>query len=126
MSVPPEIINKSSGLTEEERRIIQLHVINGYKIAVASVELASVARGILCHHERWDGNGYPNGYAGELIPYLSRIVSVADAFDVMTHDRPYKVAVSVEEALTEIKAQRGKQFDPVIVDAFLSLDIKKV
>lgn len=123
MSVPEEIINKPSGLTVEEQRIMQLHVINGYKIANASKELMPIARGILCHHERWDGNGYPNGYAGEDIPYLSRIVSVADSFDVITHDRPYKVALPVEEAVAEIKRNSGKQFDPAVVNAFLSLDL---
>ena len=125
MSVPKEIMSKSSKLTEEETKIMQLHVINGCKIANASVELAPISRGILCHHERWDGNGYPNGYSGEQIPYLSRIVSVADTFDVITHDRPYKVAMIIEEAVKEIKNNSGKQFDPQVVNAFLSLENKE-
>ena len=124
MSVPAEIMNKPSSLTEEEKHIMQLHVINGYKIANASKELSPISRGILCHHERWDGKGYPNGYSGEQIPYLSRIVSVADTFDVITHDRPYKVALSTEDAVEEIKQNSGKQFDPSIVSAFLSLENK--
>lgn len=126
LSVPSEIINKPSALTAEEMRIMQLHVINGYKIANVSEELAPVAREILCHHERWDGKGYPNGYAGEEIPYLSRIVTVADSFDVITHDRPYKFARPVQSALDEIRRNRGIQFDPAVVDAFLSLDFSKI
>ena len=126
LSVPSEIINKPSPLTAEEMRIMQLHVINGYKIANVSEELAPVAREILCHHERWDGKGYPNGYAGEEIPYLSRIVTVADSFDVITHDRPYKFARPVQSALDEIRRNRGIQFDPAVVDAFLSLDFSKI
>lgn len=125
MAVPEKVLNKPSSLTEEELKIIQLHVISGYKIANASEELAPIARGILCHHERWDGNGYPNGYEGSEIPFLARIVSVADSFDVMTHDRPYKKAMSVESAIEEIKANSGKQFDPAVVAAFLTIDFSK-
>ena len=122
LSVPVEIINKPTALTTEEMRIMQLHVINGYKIANVSEELAPVARGILCHHERWDGTGYPNGYSGEEIPFLARIVTVADSFDVMTHDRPYKFAIPIPAAIEEIRRNRGSQFDPAVVDIFLSID----
>lgn len=125
MSVPAELLNKTSALTEDEKRIMQLHVISGYKIANVSKELQPIARGILCHHERWDGKGYPNGYSGTEIPFLSRIVSVADSFDVMTHDRPYQKARPVKDAVLEIKRERGAQFDPAIVNAFLNLDFVK-
>jgi len=76
----------------------------------------------LCHHERWDGGGYQNGLCGEEIPLAGRIVAVADVFDALTHERPYKEAWPVEEAVEEVLAQRGRQFDPAVVDAFASLD----
>jgi putative two-component system response regulator len=75
----------------------------------------------LMHHERWDGTGYPGKLRGEEIPLAGRIVSVADVFDALTHERPYKSAWTVEEALAEIGLQGGRQFDPRIVEAFLSL-----
>jgi putative two-component system response regulator len=75
----------------------------------------------LTHHERWDGAGYPRGLAGEDIPLSGRIVAVADVFDALVHERPYKRAWTVEEAVTEIAEQSGKQFDPEIVQAMLSL-----
>jgi diguanylate cyclase (GGDEF)-like protein len=124
LSVPREILLKPSKLTKEERQIMDMHTINGYKIANISPELQPIARGILCHHEHWDGTGYPNSYAGEQIPYLSRIISVADAYDVMTHDRSYKQAMSTEEAREEIKRNFGKQFDPVIAKVFLALKLQ--
>ncbi len=121
ISVPKELLEKPAKLTPEEKQIMSMHTINGYKIANASKELSPVARGILCHHEKWDGSGYPNGYKEEQIPYLARIVTVADAFDVMTHDRPYKTAYSVERSVAEIRSQVGRQFDPSVVKAFLLL-----
>ena len=69
----------------------------------------------LAHHERWDGSGYPRGLAGEAIPIAGRIVAVADTFDALTHERPYKPAWSVDEALAEIERQSGRQFDPAVV-----------
>ncbi len=75
----------------------------------------------LFHHERWDGNGYPCGLQGDEIPLTARIVSVADAFDVLTHERPYKNAWSLTDALAEIGRERGGQFDPQVVDALLRL-----
>lgn len=122
LSVPAELLNKPDSLTLEEKQIMQLHVINGYRIANAFKELRSIAKGILCHHEKWDGSGYPNGYKGDNIPFLSRIVSVADSYDVMTHDRPYQKARTESEAVYEIINKSGTQFDPSVVGAFLSLD----
>ena len=118
LSVPPELLSKPEKLTEDESQIMMLHTINGSKVAQASKELAGIARGILCHHEHWDGTGYPNGFAGEQIPYHARIVAVADAYDVMTHDRPWMAAMSSEVAVERIRAQAGRQFDPAVVKAF--------
>ena len=75
--------------------------------------------GILHHHERYDGNGYPDGLKGEKIPLLSRIITVVDSFDVITHDRSYKKAMSKEEGIKELRENSGTQFDPVIVDVFV-------
>ena len=123
LSVPHELLSKPEPLTEDESQIMMMHTINGSKVAQASKELASIARGILCHHEHWDGSGYPNGFAGEQIPFLARIVSVADAYDVMTHDRPWMAAMSSEVARERIRVQAGKQFDPAIVKAFLQISL---
>jgi HD-GYP domain-containing protein (c-di-GMP phosphodiesterase class II) len=79
---------------------------------------ASVARS---HHERWDGGGYPDGLAGEAIPFAAQIVTVADSFDAMTHDRPYKASRPVEEAVREIRVCAGSQFSPRVVDALIAL-----
>ena len=121
LSIPRELLSKPSKLSEEERQIMMTHTINGSKVAMASKELAPIARGILCHHENWDGTGYPNGYAGEEIPFHARIVNLADAYDVMTHDRPWMQAMQRADAVAVIKEQSGKQFDPAIVSAFLQL-----
>ena len=91
----------------------------GYRIATASPELIPVAEGILCHQERWDGSGYPQGLSGESIPLLSRIVAVVDAYDAMTQDRPYRAAMSREAAIAEIKRNAGTQFDSHIVAVFI-------
>jgi len=91
----------------------------GCRIAQSVYELAPIADYILSHHERWDGSGYPQGLRGEEIPLLARMLAVADAYDAMTQPRPYRAAVSHEEAVAEIVRCSGTQFDPKIVDAFL-------
>jgi HD-GYP domain-containing protein (c-di-GMP phosphodiesterase class II) len=97
----------------------------GYRIAMSSPDLMSIAEYILCHHERWDGKGYPQGLKGEEIPLLSRILAVADAYDAMTQDRPYRKAMSKEEAAAEIKKNAGSQFDPEIVRVFIERVLKE-
>jgi len=91
----------------------------GYRIAMSSPDLIPVAEGILCHQERWDGTGYPQELKGNDIPLLSRIVAVVDAYDAMTQDRPYRSAISHEEAIAEIERCAGTQFDPEIVRIFI-------
>lgn len=118
VGIPEQILYKSEKLTEDEWEIVRQHPEKGARIAQASTYLAEIQDCILTHHERWDGTGYPLGLAGEDIPIECRILAIADAFDVMTSDRPYKKAVSVQKALEEIKRCAGTQFDPHLVEIF--------
>lgn len=93
----------------------------GYRIAVSSADLASIAEYILCHHERWDGNGYPQQISGSDIPLLSRIISVVDAYDAMTQDRPYRKAMDQQASIREIVQNAGTQFDPHVVSIFTEI-----
>jgi HD-GYP domain-containing protein (c-di-GMP phosphodiesterase class II) len=88
--------------------------------AQSSPELAHIAELILAHHERWDGRGYPRGISGDQIPRLARIISIIDAYDVMTHARPYKAAIGHDEAIAEIRRCAGNQFDPEMVKIFIA------
>lgn len=121
MSVDKRILNKKTKLTESEWFEIKKHPEAGYRIAMSSPDLMQIADLILSHHERWDGNGYPQGLKGEDIPLLSRIVAVVDAFDAITSNRPYSKARSKEAAIEEIVRNSGTQFDPLVVDAFLRI-----
>jgi HD-GYP domain-containing protein (c-di-GMP phosphodiesterase class II) len=123
-TISEDILTKPEKLTEKEWEIMKEHSVKGYKIASASEEFALVAEEILCHHEYWNGNGYPDGLEGEDIPYLSRIISIIDAYDVMTNERPYSEAISKEEALAEIKDCAGSQFDPELAKEFIELHEK--
>ena len=117
------ILLKPAKLSPDEYATMQEHVKVGAEILSGShVKLLQMAEEIAgSHHERWDGTGYPNGLAGEAIPMSGRILAIADVYDALTHDRPYKEAWTREDALTEIKAQAGKQFDPNLVDVFVDV-----
>jgi len=121
MSIPAAILSKTGKLSAEEWREMKKHPEVGFRIAQATSELVPIAKYILCHHERWDGTGYPQGLVGEDIPLLSRILTVVDSFDAMTNDRSYREAMSRAEAIEEIRKGTGTQFDPVISRLFLSL-----
>lgn len=121
IAIPDYILGKKDKLSEEEWKVMKGHCEIGYRIAIASPELAHISDLILCHHERWDGSGYPQGLRAEEIPMLSRIISVVDAFDAMTNDRPYHKAISREEALAELKRCSGTQFDPHIAAKAISV-----
>ncbi len=121
VGIPDNILFKEGPLSEEEWAIMRLHPEKGYRIAITSSDLSSVADLILKHHEKWDGSGYPIQLQGEEIPVECRILSIIDAFDAMTNDRPYKKAISREEALEEIKKCAGYHFDPELVKVFLSI-----
>lgn len=123
LAISEEILKKPGPLAKEEWAMVRRHPEVGAHIARASKELYPVVEGILCHHERWDGGGYPQGLKGEEIPLIARIVSIVDAFDVMITGRPYKKAVSREEACKELKRCAGTQFDPDLVQSFLQSKI---
>jgi putative two-component system response regulator len=117
------ILLKPGKLTPQEFDVIKTHTTIGAGIlSGGQSDIIQMAESIaLTHHERWDGTGYPQGLSGENIPLIGRIVAVADVFDAFTHDRPYKRAWPVEDAVREITAQRGRQFDAGVVDSFLTL-----
>ncbi|HKM40047.1 MAG TPA: PAS domain S-box protein [bacterium] len=118
IGVDANILNKPDVLSLTEWKEVKKHPEIGYRIASNIPELCTVAEYILHHHERWDGKGYPQGLKGEEIPLLCRILALADAFDAMTSDRPYRKAISREQALTEIKRNAGSQFDPRLAEEF--------
>jgi diguanylate cyclase (GGDEF)-like protein/PAS domain S-box-containing protein len=118
VGISEQILNKPGKLTPEEWLVMKKHPEIGERIALSTASLAPIAKYILCHHERWDGTGYPQGLAGEDIPLLSRIISIVDSYDAMTEDRVYQKAITHEEALGEIKRNAGTQFDPQISRIF--------
>lgn len=117
--IPESILKKPGPLTPGEWEIVRKHPVTGYRITRVTYGMNAVAEDILSHHERWDGSGYPHGLKGDQIPIASRLLSIVDTFDVMTHDRPYKKAFTNQQALDEIYRCRGTQFDPQLADAFL-------
>ena len=121
LGVPLEILNKTGRLARDEWDIMRSHAQKGYNICMASPELRDIADMVLHHHEAWDGSGYPDGLRGESIPLLSRIIAVIDAYDAMTNDRPYRRAISHREAQEELRRCAGNQFDPNIVNEYLTL-----
>lgn len=121
IGIPDKILLKEGPLTDEEQKEMQKHTLEGADLlAGGENELIQMARGIARHHhERWDGDGYPDGLEGTAIPLPARIVAVADALDVMTSDRPYRKALSPEKAFAEVKKEAGVQFDPQVAEAAL-------
>ncbi|OGW85121.1 MAG: hypothetical protein A2987_04580 [Omnitrophica bacterium RIFCSPLOWO2_01_FULL_45_10] len=119
IGIPDHILRKHSPLVPEEFEEIKKHCIIGESILHPIKELGDVAKEVRNHQEWYDGSGYPDGLRGNKIPLVARIISVADAFDAMTTDRPYRKCKSIEDAVQEIKRNSGTQFDPIIVSAFL-------
>jgi putative two-component system response regulator len=124
IGIPDRILLKHGKLTVRERQIMQTHTQIGAAILsdseVAELKMAEAIA--LYHHEHWDGGGYPHGVSGVSIPLAARVVAVADVFDALVFPRPYKEAWPIADALCEIEAQAGKQFDPGLVEVFLGLD----
>lgn len=121
INIPEEILNKKMPLTKEEWDMLKQHPAYGVDIVSPVKSLVDSIPIILHHHERYDGGGYPTGLAGEQIPYLARVLTVADCFDAMTSNRPYSIARSVEDAIGELIACSSTQFDPEIVEAFVGV-----
>ena len=121
LGVSEEVLAKPGRLDEEELAQIREHPKLGARILLRIAALRGALPYVLYHHERWDGAGYPTGRAGEQIPLEARVLAVADAFDAMTSDRPYRPALDREDALAEVARCAGTQFDPEIVRIFLEL-----
>lgn len=121
IAVPDTILLKPGPLTKEEFEIVKQHPVWGAKILEPLTFLKDVAMIVRQEHERWDGRGYPDGLQGEEIRLEARVVAVADAWDAMTSNRPYRAAMSREAAILELKRGAGTQFDPLVVDAFLQV-----
>jgi diguanylate cyclase (GGDEF)-like protein/PAS domain S-box-containing protein len=119
IAIEEGILNKPGKLTEQEYNEIKRHPEIGYRILTTSYDMLELANYVLAHHERWDGTGYPKGIKGEAIPRIARIIALADSYDAMTSERPYRNSLSVEEAIKEIIKNSGIQFDPEIVRIFL-------
>jgi HD-GYP domain-containing protein (c-di-GMP phosphodiesterase class II) len=120
LGVPTKVLQKTGKLTEEEYAAIQLHPMRGLEIIREIGFLDEALAGIMHHHERIDGRGYPMGLAGDEIPEFARVLAVADAFDCMTSTRSYRGARSLAEAVAELRRCSGTQFDPAFVDAMVA------
>jgi hypothetical protein len=120
LGVPTQVLQKTGPLTEDEYAAIQLHPMRGLEIVREIGFLNEALAGIMHHHERIDGKGYPMGFAGHEIPEFARIIAVADAFDSMTSTRSYREAKSINEAVGELRKGADTQFDPLVVDAFIA------
>jgi HD-GYP domain-containing protein (c-di-GMP phosphodiesterase class II) len=121
VGVPERVLSKPGPLTDDEWELMRAHPSIGAQIVEPIQFLGSAVEIVRSHHEWFDGRGYPRGLRGEQIPLAARIFSVADSFDAMTSDRPYRRALPVEHALDEVRTGTGTQFDPVVVEAFLEL-----
>jgi HD-GYP domain-containing protein (c-di-GMP phosphodiesterase class II) len=119
IAIPDAILHKPAALNPSEWELIRQHTIVGERITASSQALADVGPLVRASHERWDGAGYPDGVAGEQIPFGARIIAVCDSYHAMTSDRPYRSAMSSDVALTELVAGAGTQFDPGVVRAFV-------
>jgi hypothetical protein len=121
MGIPDAILSKPGPLTEEEWQVMRLHPFFAYDLLASIPYLANAVHIPYCHHERWDGTGYPRGLKGEEIPLAARIFAVADVWDAMRSDRPYSPAKPVDIVLATIEKEAGKGFDPAVVQAFLDV-----
>jgi HD-GYP domain-containing protein (c-di-GMP phosphodiesterase class II) len=122
IGIPDAILLKPGPLTPDEMRVVRAHTRLGEELVRRLRFLSPLVRDVVaCHHERWDGLGYPRNLRGPWIPLVARIFSVVDAFDAMTHERPYRAPRPAEEALAEIERCSGTQFDPTVVADFLKM-----
>lgn len=125
IGVPDDVINNPGGLSGQEFESIKNHTLLGYNIIKHITDDSEIISCVVSHHERWDGNGYPHGLSGLSIPLFARIITIADAFHAMTSDRPYRTALTWDQALKEMKKSAGTQFDPDLVKCFIELQLKQ-
>jgi len=118
--IPREILAKPARLSRDEWELVRKHAEAGFRIVKSFSGTVKISYEVLCHGERWDGSGYPRGLKGREIPYLARIFAVIKAYNAMTHRRPYAPVLTREEAVEELRRNAGKQFDPEVVDVFIS------
>ena len=121
MGVPDNILLKPEALTEEEWVVMRKHPQYAFDLLKSIAFLGSALDIPYCHHEKWDGTGYPRGLKGAEIPLVARLFAVVDVWDALTSDRPYRPAWTKDEALAYIRDQSGKYFDPQVIDAFLDM-----
>jgi len=121
IGIPDDILRKPGALNDQEMNTMRKHPEIGYRILEPIRFLKNTAAAVYAHHEKFDGTGYPRGLRGESTPFVARIFAVADAFDALTSDRPYRGAVPISEARDVIQRDRGQHFDPAVVDAFLQI-----
>lgn len=119
IAIPESLLNKPGALSEEEYGAIQTHPQRGFNLLLKSSQFEGILDGVLYHHERLDGSGYPCGLKGDEIPIEARVIAVADVYDALTSDRSYRTALTIREAVIIIRAGRGTKFDPHVVDCLL-------
>ncbi|MBQ3834673.1 MAG: HD domain-containing protein [Elusimicrobia bacterium] len=119
IGVPENILNKTDVLTQEERKVIEKHPVLGAEILEPISEFKNISLGVKYHHEKYDGTGYPEKLKGEEIPLIAKIISVADSYDAMISDRPYRKGLAKDIVIKEIENNKNKQFCPIVVQAFL-------
>lgn len=119
IKVPQSILHKPGSLSPHEWQEIKKHPVTGCMIVKRTLKMDTIGHYVLAHHERWDGQGYPNRLAGDKIPLLCRILAVVDAYDAMTNDRVYRKGISQDDAVAELKRNAGSQFDSKVVDTFI-------
>ena len=119
VGIPVEVLNRRGALSDDDVQAIRRHPEVGKRLLESTMRLNSLLPVVLHHHERWDGGGYPDGLAGEAIPFAARVIAICDAWQAMTTDRPYRSALGRDEALAELRAGAGTQFDPQLVEAFI-------
>lgn len=119
------VLNKPGRLSLEERHHVEAHSVIGSALVSSMHGWENISRAVRAHHEWWDGSGYPDELAGEEIPLAARIVAVADVFDALTCDRPYRMPITLAEAIDHIRQESGSHFDPSVVEAFVSVPEEK-
>ena len=120
VNIPKEVLTKKGKVTPRQWDVIKQHPQTDYRIALAIPEFSHLVEDILCHHDRWDGSGYPRGLKEKNIPLLARILAIADAYEIMINGRIYKKALSKDQAIEELRHCAGSQFDPELVEEFIS------